>query len=69
VVWNCPTISALAAYLADKLGIKLTDALAPEAEIGFAKSVKGEGLASVITSVEQLSDDEALDALLRGGHS
>ena len=69
MVWNYPTISALVAHLADKLGVKLRDAMIPEAETGDVNPVKEERLASVLTSVEQLSDDEALDALLRGGRS
>ena len=69
MVWNYPTISALVAHLADKLGVKLRDTMIPEAETGDVNPVKEERLASVLTSVEQLSDDEALDALLRGGRS
>jgi acyl carrier protein len=69
MVWNCPTISALVPYLADKIGIKLEGTQVPEAEIGFVNPVKGELLTSVITSVEELSEDEALDALIRGGRA
>jgi malonyl CoA-acyl carrier protein transacylase/NAD(P)-dependent dehydrogenase (short-subunit alcohol dehydrogenase family)/acyl carrier protein len=67
MVWNYPTISALVGHLADKLGITLTDAITPEAEIDFVNPVKEERLTSVMTSVEELSEDEALEALLRGG--
>jgi hypothetical protein len=67
MVWNYPTISALVGYLADKLGLKLTDAMSPETEDRFPEPVSEERLTSVMSSVEDLSEDEALEALLRGG--
>ena len=60
MVWNYPTISALIGHLADKLGLKLTDAMSPDAEDLFAKPVSEERLTSVLSSVEELSEDEAL---------
>jgi acyl carrier protein len=69
MVWNYPTISTLVGHLADKLGVNLAEAIDSEAEIGLVNSTKEENLASVLTSVEQLSEGEALDALLRGGRS
>jgi myxalamid-type polyketide synthase MxaE and MxaD len=67
MVWNYPTISALVGHLADKLGLKLTDGMSPDAEDRFGKPGSGERFTSVISSVEDLSEDEALEALLRGG--
>ncbi len=62
LVWNYPTISALAQYLATKLGIleeareqQTAEQLAPKDTTALSKA---------LTAVEQLSDEEALSSLL-----
>ncbi len=68
IVWNYPTVSALARHLADKLGVTLTEtpAIAHATETGPVKPASEERVAAVINSVGQLSEDEALNVLLRG---
>ena len=69
IVWNYPTIAALAGYLAEKLGVSLEDNVTP----GSANEPEGESAVSesstaeVVTGVEALSEEAALRALLCEG--
>jgi acyl transferase domain-containing protein/NAD(P)-dependent dehydrogenase (short-subunit alcohol dehydrogenase family)/SAM-dependent methyltransferase/acyl carrier protein len=68
MVWNYPTIAALTDHLAEKLGVPLDEgpAVVSGPASNATKPASEERFAAVINSVEQLSEDEALNALLRG---
>jgi acyl transferase domain-containing protein/NAD(P)-dependent dehydrogenase (short-subunit alcohol dehydrogenase family)/acyl carrier protein/SAM-dependent methyltransferase len=69
MVWNYPTVAALTGHLADKLGVTLSEVspVGRTVDGNLAKPASEQRVAAVINSVEQLSEDEALIALLRGG--
>jgi microcystin synthetase protein McyG len=69
MVWNYPTIAALAGYLADKLGVALTET---PLTVGPARKApdappSNDRAAAVISTVAAFSDEEALRALLKKG--
>jgi len=68
IVWNYPTIQTLASHLAEKLGVDLAEESAGRvSETGAKKQQIGPAAANkVVESVEQLSEEEVLDALLKG---
>jgi myxalamid-type polyketide synthase MxaE and MxaD len=69
MVWNYPTVAAMAEHLADKLGISLAETPktteGDRPALGSAASLPS--VTEVVAGVEQLSEDEALRALLKTG--
>jgi acyl transferase domain-containing protein/acyl carrier protein len=70
MVWNYPTIRALAGHLADKLGVTFSDA-PPTADRSKnpSESVSERRFSNVLTSVEQLSEEDAVNALIGGSRN
>jgi acyl carrier protein len=70
MVWNYPTIRALAEHLADKLGVTLSDT-PPTADLSKngSESVSERRFSNVLTSVEQLSEEDAVNALIGGSYN
>ncbi|MBV8587790.1 MAG: SDR family NAD(P)-dependent oxidoreductase, partial [Verrucomicrobia bacterium] len=71
MVWNYPTIRLLAGHLADKLGVTLSDAppAADWSKNGEVESISGQRFSTVLANVEQLSEEDALNALIEGKRS
>jgi hypothetical protein len=66
MVWNYPTVRALAEHLAEKLDVTLTEpfsAVNPSTN-GLEESISENRFSSVLAGVEQLSEEDAVNALL-----
>jgi myxalamid-type polyketide synthase MxaE and MxaD len=66
LIWNYPTITDLAVYLAAKMGIPLVAAsTASRTEtVSPVRHKENEKLGTAFTEIEQLSDDDAMKALM-----
>jgi acyl transferase domain-containing protein/acyl carrier protein len=59
-LWNYPSVALLASYLAEQL-----EPAAPSASSGLEPAVSGPGLPGILEDLSTLSDDDAMEELLR----
>jgi acyl carrier protein len=71
MIWNYPTVEALACYLAERMGIPLdtqTDAQPAQAEQLPMTEPDDPELARLLAELDQLSDEEAYRLLTKASH-